>query len=103
MAKRRVVVTGAAGYVAQRMWGELSERWDLVPIDVRATTRDGRAVPGMVVADLTRPERDQYRRHFEGADAVIHCGFVRPAADPPVIDARSWSRHAGQKRCSPTA
>src|SRR6266851_2639452 len=42
MAKRRVVVTGAAGYVAQRMWPELTERWDLVPIDVRPTTRDGK-------------------------------------------------------------
>ena len=47
MTKRRVVVTGAAGYVAQRMWKELSDRWDLVPIDVRDTTRDGVKVPGM--------------------------------------------------------
>ena len=43
MAKRRVVLTGASGYVAQRMFTELAERWDLVPIDVRATTRDGKA------------------------------------------------------------
>jgi nucleoside-diphosphate-sugar epimerase len=93
MAKRRVVVTGAAGYVAQRMWGELSDRWDLVPIDVRATTRDGRTVPGMVVADLTRPERDQYRRHFEGADAVIHCGFV----SAPGLDATTWQDNGDAK------
>ncbi len=86
MAKRRVVVTGAAGYVAQRMWDELAERWDLVPIDVRPTTRDGRAVPGIVVADLTRPDRSEYRRHFEGADAVIHCGFV----SAPGLDATTW-------------
>ena len=39
MAKRRVVLTGAAGYIAQRMYKELAERWDLVPIDVQATTR----------------------------------------------------------------
>ena len=93
MAKRRVVVTGAAGYVAQRMWGELSERWDLVPIDVRATSRAGREVPGMVVADLTRPERDQYRRHFEGADAVIHCGFV----SAPNLDATTWQDNGDAK------
>ena len=53
MAKRRVVLTGASGYVAQRMFPELSERWDLVPIDVRPTTRDGKSVPGIIVADLT--------------------------------------------------
>ena len=45
MTKRRVVVTGAAGYVAQRMWKELSDRWDLVPIDVRDTTRGRREGP----------------------------------------------------------
>ena len=28
MAQRRVVITGAAGYVGQRMFKELRERWD---------------------------------------------------------------------------
>jgi len=93
MAKRRVLVTGAAGYVAQRMWSALSARWDLVPVDVRATTRDGRAVPGLVVADLTKPSRDEYRRHFEGIDAVIHCGFV----SAPNLDATTWQENSDAK------
>ena len=50
MAKRRVVITGAAGYVGQRMFKELAERWDVVPIDVTATTRSGEKVPGLVEA-----------------------------------------------------
>ena len=91
--KRRVVVTGAAGYVAQRMWGELEERWELVPIDVRATTRAGKPVPGLIVADLTRPNRDEYRRHFAGADAVIHCGFV----SAPNLDATTWQDNSDAK------
>jgi nucleoside-diphosphate-sugar epimerase len=61
VAKRRVVITGASGYVAQRMIPELSERWDLVLIDVRPTTRDGKPVPGLIVADLTNPDRHAYR------------------------------------------
>ena len=77
MAKRRVVLTGATGYVAQRMYAALTERWDVVPIDVRETTRDNRKVPGVVIADLTQADRNLYRAHFKGADAVIHCGFVR--------------------------
>jgi nucleoside-diphosphate-sugar epimerase len=81
MAKRRVVLTGAAGYVAQRMYAELRERWDLVPLDATAAARDGRDVPGVIRCDLTRRDRDAYREHFRGADAVIHCGFVRPAGD----------------------
>ena len=93
MTNRRVVVTGAAGYVAQRMWPELSKRWDLVPIDVRPTTRDGKAVPGLIVADLTKPDRDQYRQHFRGADAVIHCGFV----SAPNLDATTWQDNSDAK------
>jgi hypothetical protein len=93
MTKRRVVVTGAAGYVAQRMWKELSDRWDLVPIDVRDTTRDGVKVPGIIVADLTRPDRNEYRQHFTGADAVIHCGFV----SAPRLDATTWQNNSDAK------
>jgi len=93
MTKRRVVVTGAAGYVAQRMWKPLSDRWDLVPIDVRDTTRDGVKVPGMIVADLTRPDRNEYRQHFTGADAVIHCGFV----SAPRLDATTWQNNSDAK------
>ncbi len=93
MAKRRVVLTGAAGYVAQRMFRELAERWDVVPIDVRATARDGSPVPGVIVADLTRRNRDEYRQHFRGADAVIHCGYV-PA---PGLDATTWQDNSDAK------
>lgn len=93
MAKRRVVMTGAAGYVSQRMFDELSERWELVPIDVRRTTKDGREVPGIVVADLTDPERDAYREHFRGADAVIHNGFV----SAPGLDATTWQDNSDPK------
>jgi len=93
VAKRRVVLTGASGYVAQRMFKELSERWDIVPIDVRPTTRDGKPVPGIIVADLTNPDRNAYRQHFKGADAVIHCGFV----SAPKLDATTWQDNSDAK------
>ena len=93
MAKRRVVLTGASGYVAQRMFPELAERWDLVPIDVRPTTRDGKPVPGIIVADLTNRDRNAYRQHFKGADAVIHCGFV----SAPNLDATTWQENNDAK------
>ena len=93
MAKRRVVITGAAGYVGQRMFKELAERWDLVPIDVIDATRGGDKLPGLVVADLTRPNRDEYRQHFRGADAVIHLGYVRAAG----MDATTWQQNNDAK------
>ena len=93
MAKRRVVLTGAAGYVAQRMFKALDERWDVVPIDIKATTREGKPVPRLIVADLTQRDRDAYRQHFNGADAVIHCGFVRA----PGLTADSWQDNGDAK------
>ena len=93
MARRRVVLTGAAGYVAQRMFTALDERWDVVPIDIRDTTRDGKPVPRLIVADLTQPDRNAYRQHFRGADAVIHCGFVRA----PGMTADTWQDNSDAK------
>src|SRR2546426_4773207 len=90
MARRRVVIRGAAGYVGRGMFKELAERWDLVPIDVIAATRSGEKVPGLVVADLTRPDRNEYRQHFRGADAVIHLGYVRA----PGMDATTWQERS---------
>jgi len=58
------------------MFTELREHWDVVPLDIKTKTKDGRDLPGCVVADLTDPNRDAYRKHFHGCDAVIHCGFV---------------------------
>lgn len=77
MPRRKVVVTGAAGYVAGRMLPALRERYDLTLLDVSTRNRDGVEVPGIAVVDLTDPNRDLYRHHFRGADAVIHCAFVR--------------------------
>ena len=93
MAKRRVVLTGAAGRVAQRMFKALDERWDVLPLDVKTTSHDGKAIPGAVVADLTNPDRNAYRQHFRGADAVIHCGFVRA----PGMTADSWQDNGDAK------
>ena len=77
MAKRRVVLTGAAGYLADRMLPVLRERYDLVLLDVQTTNRDGEEVEGIVVTDLRSRDRDRYREYFRGADAIVHCAFVR--------------------------
>jgi len=81
MAKKRVVLTGAAGYVAQRMLDALRVKFDVVLLDAVDKTRGGRAVPGLHVVDLTNEDRDRYRHLFRGADAVIHCAFTRPPHD----------------------
>ncbi len=77
MAKPRVVVTGAAGYIAGRSLPVLRERYNLGLLDVRKTDRYGNGVEGIIHADLLNRDRDAYREHFRDTDAVIHCGFTR--------------------------
>lgn len=77
MSRRKVVITGAAGYLAGRMLSELRQRYDLTLLDIRTQNRSGEEVEGVTVVDLLDPDRDAYRKHFKGADAIIHCGFVK--------------------------
>ncbi len=76
MTKRKVVVTGAAGKVAGQMLPALRERYDLTLLDIRTTDRNGNEVQGIQISDLVNRDRDSYRHHFQGADAVVHFGFV---------------------------
>ena len=93
MRKKRVVVIGASGYVIQRMWPELTERYDIVALDSRDSTADGRKVPGIRVCDLTRTDRNQYRAYFKGADAIIHSARVVA----PGLDASNWEDNSEPK------
>ena len=89
----KLVITGASGYVAGRMLEALRERYDVTLLDVKTTNREGQEVEGIVVTDLMDEDRDRYREHFRGADAVLHCGFVR--SDTP--DRRFFAEHDNVK------
>ena len=75
--KRKVLVTGASGYIAGRMLPAFRERYNLVLLDVNTTNRDNQTVNGVQIADLTDPDRDNYRRYFKGIDTAVHCAFKR--------------------------
>ena len=77
MPKRKVVRTGASGTIAGVLLPALRERYDLTLLDTRATDKHGVAVDGVQIADLLDKDRDRYRQHFAGADAVLHCAYYR--------------------------
>ncbi len=77
MPKKKVVLTGASGTIAGVLLPALRERYDLTLLDTRAHDRDGAEVAGLQIADLMNRDRDSYRHHFAGADAVIHCAYYR--------------------------
>jgi nucleoside-diphosphate-sugar epimerase len=74
----RVLLTGATGYIASQLLPVFRQRYELVALDVRATDARGQAVAGVQVGDLLADDWAAQRRHFTGADAVIHLGYFRP-------------------------
>lgn len=71
MAKRRIVVTGAAGYISAQLLPVLRERYDLLLLDMTKETKNGR-IDEIREVDLSDPHVDPYCEHFRGADAVVH-------------------------------
>ena len=78
----KVLITGAAGYVAAQILPSFRDRFELILVDVINTDRGGTAIPGLEVADLINTDRSRYAHLFEGVDAVIHLGYKRPQGSP---------------------
>ncbi len=77
MSKRKVVLTGASGTIAGVLLPALRQRYDLTLLDSRRTNSDGNQIEGIRIVDLLNKDRDSYRHHFAGADAVVHCAYHR--------------------------
>ncbi len=71
----------------------LRERYDLVCLDVVDKTGSGEAIPNVRIADLANGERDAYREHFRGADAILHCAFIAAGG----MGAASWRDNSDPK------
>ena len=82
MADKRVLMTGAAGYIASQLLPTFRERYDMVLVDVTQQDRQGQPVEGVQVADLIDPDRTKYARYFEGVDAIVHLAYKRRSGDP---------------------
>jgi uronate dehydrogenase len=73
----KLLITGAAGYVADQLLPAFRERYELVLVDVTEKNRRGERVEGVIIADLIDTDRSGYTHLFEGVEAVVHLGRVR--------------------------
>ena len=80
----KVLITGAAGYIADQLLPTFRERYETVLVDVTDTNRRGEKVEGIVIQDLIDPNRAAYAHLFEGVDAVVHLGYKRRTAPNPL-------------------
>jgi hypothetical protein len=83
MAQRKVLITGATGYIAGRLLPGIRERYDLTLADIRATAGDGTPIEGVQIADFLRADPEQLRPLFRGQDSVIHLAFNRDPRPTP--------------------
>lgn len=75
MAKKKVLLTGATGYVAAQFLPAARDRYDLVLLDVKQEDPDGNVVDDVKICDLSDPDRSKYESYFEGVDTVVHFGY----------------------------
>ena len=74
---RKVLITGAAGYIASLLLPVFQKRYDLVLLDISDETHGEQSIAGLLSADLHNPNMDNYRGYFEGVDTVVHLAWRR--------------------------
>ena len=82
MPNRRVLLTGASGYIASQMLPTFQDQYDLTLVDIKSTDREGREVPEVAIADLGGPDLVKSKGYFQGVDTVVHLGHKRHRGSP---------------------
>ena len=82
MDKKKVILTGATGYIASQLLPSFRGRYDTVLLDVQNRDRQGETVEGVQVTDLIDADRGKYQAYFEGVDAVVHLAYKRREGEP---------------------
>jgi hypothetical protein len=81
--RRRVLLTGATGYIAGQLLPAFRKRYDLRLIDVREMDTSGNTVEGVETFDLLSDDDATLEPLFSDADVVVHCGHLKPEGDDP--------------------
>jgi hypothetical protein len=81
--RRRVLLTGATGYIAGQLLPAFRERYDLRLIDVKGTDASGNNVEGVEAFDLLSDDDATLEPLFSDVDVVVHCGHLKPEGDDP--------------------
>jgi hypothetical protein len=82
MPDRKLLLTGASGYIASQLIPALREQYDLTLVDVKDVDWAGNPMTNLTFVDLSDPDLSKYARHFQGVDTVVHLGYQRRRGIP---------------------
>ena len=82
-AERRVLLTGATGYIAGQLLPAFRERYELRLIDVKEVDAAGNTVEGVEAFDLLSDEDSTLESLFSDVDVVVHCGHSKQEGEDP--------------------
>ena len=82
MPNRKVLLTGASGYIASQILPAFQDQYDMALVDVNDSDRQGLKVPGVEITDLGDPDLSKYSQHFKDVDTVVHLGYKRRQGSP---------------------
>ena len=77
---KRILLTGASGYIASQLLPALRPNYELTLTDVGETDPSGQPVEGIQTADLIDTDLTKYAHLFEGQHTVIHLAYRRSSA-----------------------
>jgi nucleoside-diphosphate-sugar epimerase len=77
MGKRKILVTGATGYIASQVLPAFREKYELILLDAKEADPRGKKVPGLNIANLVDPDFEKYQGYFQGIDTAVHLGHHR--------------------------
>ena len=76
-SKKKILITGATGYVASQILPYMSDNYETVLLDTNCSDRAGEKQEGINVADLIDSDLSKYSHFFENVDGVIHLAYKR--------------------------
>ena len=77
MARRRVLLTGASGFVASILLPEFRKSYACTLLDVQPMGPDGQEVSDVQLVDLDAASLEDLRPIVAGHDAIVHLALVR--------------------------